>query len=104
MDIRDSGSGYKNSKSGTRRVKRQTFLAVFISQDLSADRQALAFARPGAAQTKLNRMFGFEKLTVYQKSKDYSKAITAFIESKQFNKVTDNQLRRASFSLMLNIA
>ena len=49
-------------------------------------------------------MFDFEKLTVYQKSKDYNKAITAFLESKQLNKVTDNQLRRASFSIMLNIA
>ena len=49
-------------------------------------------------------MFDFEKLTVYQKSKDYNKAITSFLESKQLNKVTNNQLRRASFSIMLNIA
>ena len=46
-------------------------------------------------------MFDFEKLTVYQKSKDYNKAITSFLESKQLNKVTDNQLRRDFFSVML---
>ena len=49
-------------------------------------------------------MFDFEKLTVYQKAKEYNKAITKFLEGKQLDKVTDNQIRRASFSIMLNIA
>lgn len=49
-------------------------------------------------------MFGFEKLDVYQKAKSYNKSVYHFLlESKLENPYKD-QLMRASFSIMLNIA
>jgi four helix bundle protein len=49
-------------------------------------------------------MFDFQKLEVYQKAKYFCKEITATINEKRFDRVTNDQLRRASFSIMLNIA
>ena len=49
-------------------------------------------------------MFDFQKLLVYQKAKDYNKRITFFIKDRSFDAITRDQLRRASFSIMLNIA
>tara|TARA_B100002019_G_C20926784_1_gene430212 strand:+ start:250 stop:597 length:348 start_codon:yes stop_codon:yes gene_type:complete len=49
-------------------------------------------------------MFDFEKLTVYHKAKAFNKKVTEFLESKQLNRTTNDQLRRAAFSIMLNIA
>jgi four helix bundle protein len=49
-------------------------------------------------------MFDFQKLTIYQKAKDYNKEITTLIKSSKFDRVTNDQLRRASFSILLNIA
>ena len=49
-------------------------------------------------------MWDFQKLEVYQKSKTFCKEITATLSEKSFDRVTNDQLRRASFSIMLNIA
>ena len=49
-------------------------------------------------------MFDFQKLDVYQKAKEFNKDITKTLASKTFDRVTNDQLRRASFSIMLNIA
>jgi len=49
-------------------------------------------------------MFDFQKLEVYQKAKNFCKEITATLGEKNFDRVTNDQLRRASFSIMLNIA
>jgi four helix bundle protein len=49
-------------------------------------------------------MFDFHKLEVYHKSKNFCKEITATLSKKNFDRVTNDQLRRASFSNMLNIA
>jgi len=49
-------------------------------------------------------MFDFEKLDVYVKVKDYNKSVTTFLLSKKLDRVTNDQLSRASFSIMLNIA
>jgi four helix bundle protein len=49
-------------------------------------------------------MFDFENLLVYQKSKDYNKKVNHFLKSLTIDKSTRDQLRRASFSIMLNIA
>jgi len=49
-------------------------------------------------------MFDFQKLDVYQKAKEFNKDITKILDSKAFDRVTNDQLRRASFSIMLNIA
>jgi four helix bundle protein len=49
-------------------------------------------------------MFDFQKLHVYQKAKEFNKDITKILASKSFDRVTNDQLRRASFSIMLNIA
>jgi four helix bundle protein len=49
-------------------------------------------------------MWDFQKLDVYQKSKNFCKEITATLREKSFDRVTNDQLRRASFSIMLNIA
>jgi four helix bundle protein len=49
-------------------------------------------------------MFDFQKLDVYQKSKDFCKEVYSIMDEKNFDRVTNDQLRRASFSIMLNIA
>jgi four helix bundle protein len=50
-------------------------------------------------------MFDFEKLEVYQKAKVFNSQIIKFItDNKQLEKAYSDQLRRASFSIMLNIA
>jgi four helix bundle protein len=49
-------------------------------------------------------MFDFEKLEVYSKSKKLNEAITSILSIIKTDKVTYDQLRRASFSIMLNIA
>ena len=49
-------------------------------------------------------MFDFQKLEVYQKSKKLCVEITSTLSERSFDKVTNDQLRRASFSIMLNIA
>lgn len=49
-------------------------------------------------------MFDFEKLEVYQKTKDFTKVSHQFILQSPLDKTTKDQLRRASFSVMLNIA
>ncbi len=50
-------------------------------------------------------MFDFEKLIVYQKAKAFNKLIYNFIkQNKNLDRTTNDQFRRASFSIMLNIA
>lgn len=49
-------------------------------------------------------MFDFEKLTVYSKAKNFNKKVHAFLLSTELDRTTKGQLRRASFSIMLNIA
>ncbi len=49
-------------------------------------------------------MFDFCKLDVYQKAKAFCILITKSISSGNFDRTTNDQLRRASFSIMLNIA
>jgi len=50
-------------------------------------------------------MFDFEKLTVYQKSKQFAKEISKLIsDSIDLEYYIKNQIGRASFSIMLNIA
>ena len=49
-------------------------------------------------------MFDFQKLQVYQKAKDFCKQISDLLQTEHFDRVTNDQLRRASFSIMLNIA
>ena len=49
-------------------------------------------------------MFDFQKLEVYQKAKNFCKEISVTLSEKSFDRVTNDQLRRASFSIMLNIA
>jgi four helix bundle protein len=49
-------------------------------------------------------MWDFQKLEVYQKYKNFCKQITVTLSEKSFDRVTNDQLRRASFSIMLNIA
>jgi four helix bundle protein len=49
-------------------------------------------------------MFDFQKLDVYHKSKSFCIEIQKEMHSRKFDRVTNDQLRRASFSIMLNIA
>ena len=49
-------------------------------------------------------MFDFEKLSVYQKSKSYNKKVDELIKNHKLERSTKDQLKRASFSIMLNIA
>ena len=49
-------------------------------------------------------MFDFEKLTIYKKAKLFNSQIRSFINSTSLDRTTKDQLRRASFSIVLNIA
>ncbi|MFT5780308.1 MAG: four helix bundle protein [Crocinitomicaceae bacterium] len=49
-------------------------------------------------------MFDFEKLVIYNKAKLFNSEIRAFIKETQLDPTTKDQLRRASFSVVLNIA
>ena len=49
-------------------------------------------------------MFDFEKLSVYTKAKSFNRSVTEFLLNSKVDKTTKYQLRRAAFSIMLNIA
>jgi four helix bundle protein len=49
-------------------------------------------------------MFDFCKLDVYQKAKTFCILMHKLISNRSFDRTTNDQLRRASFSIMLNIA
>jgi four helix bundle protein len=49
-------------------------------------------------------MFDFCKLDVYQKAKAFCILMHKLISARNFDRTTNDQLRRASFSIMLNIA
>lgn len=49
-------------------------------------------------------MFDFQKLEVYNKAKTFNKVTLELLKRNNFDRVTNDQLRRASFSIMLNIA
>ena len=49
-------------------------------------------------------MFDFKKLNVYQKAKEFAFETKVLIENNSFDKHINDQLKRASFSIMLNIA
>jgi len=49
-------------------------------------------------------MFDFEKLDVYAKAKSFNHHILNFLNKSKIDKTTYDQLRRASLSIMLNIA
>jgi four helix bundle protein len=50
-------------------------------------------------------MFDFEKLDVYLKAKTFNKQVYNYLQhQKDLDRTTKDQLRRASFSIMLNIA
>ena len=49
-------------------------------------------------------MFDFERLEVYKKAKIFNNSVSKFLQGSKVDKVTHHQLRRAAFSIMLNIA
>jgi four helix bundle protein len=49
-------------------------------------------------------MFDFCKLEVYQKAKAFCIMMHKLIAGQNFDRTTNDQLRRASFSIMLNVA
>jgi four helix bundle protein len=49
-------------------------------------------------------MFDFQKLDVYLKAKNFCLDTKEILKKKEIDRVTNDQLRRASFSIMLNIA
>ncbi len=49
-------------------------------------------------------MFDFEKLEVYSKAKQFNVVVSLFLENAKVSKNKKDQLERAAFSIMLNIA
>ena len=49
-------------------------------------------------------MFDFEKLTVYVKAKSFNRVVNKSLQTIKIDKITCDQLTRAAFSIMLNIA
>ena len=56
------------------------------------------------SMSKLPSMFDFEKLTVYQKAREFNKIVSQLLRSKGVDPNVKNQLSRASLSILLNIA
>lgn len=56
------------------------------------------------ANSQTIQMFDFEKLTIYLKAKEYNKKVNQFLSETNLDRTTNDQLRRDSFSIMLNIA
>jgi four helix bundle protein len=54
--------------------------------------------------TRKNAMFDFQKLVVYTKAKEFAKEMLSLIDLASFDKVVNDQLKRASLSIILNIA
>ncbi len=49
-------------------------------------------------------MFDFENLKVYQRARDLNSRVVHLMRKEDFDRVSSYQLRRASLSVMLNIA
>lgn len=49
-------------------------------------------------------MFDFEKFSVYQKSEEFYQIVIEILGTKTIDKVLKDQLKRASLSIVLNIA
>lgn len=49
-------------------------------------------------------MFDFEKLIVYKKAKVFNSSVREFIKNTRLDSTTRDQLRRAAFSIVLNLA
>jgi four helix bundle protein len=49
-------------------------------------------------------MFDFQKLSVYQKAKSFNRGIFNLLQQTKLDRIIQDQLKRASFSIMLNIA
>ena len=49
-------------------------------------------------------MFDFQKLIVYQKTKVFTYQVINLINENNFDRIINDQLKRASLSIMLNIA
>jgi four helix bundle protein len=49
-------------------------------------------------------MFDFEKLEVYKKAKTFNSGIRGLLKTLKLDISTNDQLRRAAFSIVLNIA
>ena len=49
-------------------------------------------------------MFQFQKLSVYQKSKLYCRDVLKYVQENKLDRTVSDQLKRASLSIMLNIA
>ncbi len=54
--------------------------------------------------TQTEVMFDFEKLEVYSKAKQFNSVVSLFLEQAEVSKNKKDQLERAAFSIMLNIA
>jgi len=49
-------------------------------------------------------MFDFEKLDVYKKAKTFNAHVRELVKSTKLDNTTRDQLRRAAFSIVLNVA
>jgi four helix bundle protein len=49
-------------------------------------------------------MFDFEKLVVYKKAKEFNAKARIFLKENTLDPTTNDQLRRAAYSILLNIA
>jgi four helix bundle protein len=49
-------------------------------------------------------MFDFEKLEVYQRAKEFNAEMALFLSKNEIDRITRDQLKRASLSVALNIA
>lgn len=49
-------------------------------------------------------MFEFQKLSVYQKAKDFNKEVSSLVKNRDFELYLEEELKKNTFSIMLNIA
>jgi len=65
-----------------------------------------SFQLPSDFPSHLNtlKMFDFEKLGAYTKARDFNHSAISIVRRYDVDRITENQFRRASLSIMLNIA
>lgn len=87
------------------KTKVQALVGLLIRVRARANTLTLILKTHSHTHTEVTcAMFDFQKLEVYQKAKSINKLITDFLKKNDFDRITNDQLRRASFSIMLNIA
>ena len=86
-------------------VRVQVPLRVLKQSECESESEAHSLCFYFTLTLKLTlSMFDFEKLDIYRKAKTFNAEVRRFISGSKLDPTTKDQLRRAAFSIVLNIA